>query len=207
MTHKIKLTIGIPSIPSREERFLKPLVKKLTDQIGERQDIQILIINDNKKMSVGKKREALFNSASGRYCCIIDDDDDVMDNFIAVLDKAITPDLDVDVICYNQETLHQGRVWTIKPSLLHKIEPPFDPLQDDEDGTPIPCLRPPWHWCTWKTEFVKSIPFPDINWGEDAIFVQHACQQAKTQLIIDQTLCQYRDDPTVSETEYDPNLN
>lgn len=203
MSSFIKLTIGIPSIPERKNQFLEPLIAKLTYQIGSRDDIQILCLSDNKKMSIGKKREALFHCASGKYTCLIDDDDDVMDNFIEVLSNVITEDLDVDVISFGQEVLSRGKVWKIKSSLTHGVVPPFRNLEE-RNGLTIPCLRPPWHWCAWRTDLAKQIPFPDINWGEDSFFVTEAGTRAKTELLLDEVLCRYIEDPNISQAIYDP---
>lgn len=198
----IKLTIAIPSLPSRMKMFLSPLYAKLLAQIGDQKDIEVLSIMDNKTMSVGKKRTRLFGIANGKYTCIIDDDDDVADDFVETMRKAITQDLDVDVICYNQEANMNGTVWIVKANLNHDKQHPYDQMKLGKDGQPIPCLRPPWHWCAWKTEFAKRIPFGDSNTQEDTVFVMQAIEQAETQLVIDKTLCKYRWSPSVSQAQF-----
>ena len=81
---------------------------KITTQIGDRKDIEIVSILDNKKISIGKKRHLLHKIAQGKFCAIIDDDDDVAPNFIDEVYAAIKENPDVDVIHYNQEAIFDG---------------------------------------------------------------------------------------------------
>jgi hypothetical protein len=189
--NKIKLTIAIPSLPSRIEKHLLPLWDKLNKQIKNEKDIEVITLMDNKNMSVGQKRTRLFGMAKGRYTCLIDDDDDVTKDFIEIMREKITDDLDVDVICYHQLASLINKPWIIKTSLEYDKIHPYEQAQIDIEGNPMPCHRPPWHWCAWKTEFAKKIPFGDSNTQEDTLFVIQAAEQAKTQLVIDRIMCRY----------------
>lgn len=198
----IKLTIGIPSLPERSNTYLNPLYSKLLSQIGDSKDIEVLSIMDNRVMTVGRKRSLLFHIAQGKYTCIIDDDDDVTDDFIETMRKVINDDLNVDVICYNQDANIDGKSWTIKTSLNYNKKFPFDQLMVDYFGNPVPCNRPPWHWCAWKTDFAKQIPFGDSNTQEDTIFVMDAISKAKSELVLDKIMCKYRWSSSVSAAPY-----
>ena len=111
--NNIKLTIGIPSLPNRTRMHLEPLYARLMAQIGDQKDVEVLTIMDNKVMTIGRKRSSLFHIAQGKYTCIIDDDDDVTPDFVDTMRKAITDDLIVDVICYNQDANIDGKSWII----------------------------------------------------------------------------------------------
>jgi len=198
----IKLTIAIPSISSRLRMHLEPLYAKILAQVGDKKDVEVLSIVDNKTMSIGRKRTRLFGIASGRYTCIIDDDDGITDDYVETMRKVITNDLNVDVICYDQEANMNGTVWTVKTSLDHNQVHPFDQMQIDSSGKPIPCCRPPWHWCAWRTDFAKKIPFGDANSQEDTVFVIEAIKQAKSQLVLNKTLCKYKWSPSVSQAPF-----
>jgi len=200
----IKLTIGIPSIPERMSNYLSPFYKKLMDQIGDSKDIEVISLMDNKVMSIGRKKNILFSLAQGKYTCVIDDDDDVVDDFIETLRNSITRDLDVDVICYNQEAIVDGKKWIVRTNLDHNKIIPFDQLQKDTSGNPIPCNRPPWQWCAWRTDFIKQISFENISWGEDAVFIAEASTRAKTQLVLDKIMCKYKWDSQVSAAPHQP---
>lgn len=195
----IKLTIAIPSIPSRNRQFLQPMYAKLMSQIGENRDVEVVSIMDNKIMTIGRKRSLLFKIAQGKYTCIIDDDDDVVPDFVNTLRNLINDDMNVDVISYDQEAIIEGRPWLIKSSIKHNLNPPFDQLKTDSNGNALPCHRPPWHWCAWRTEFAQSIDFGDCNWGEDAIFVSSAVKNAKTEHRLEKVMCKYQWSAAISE--------
>ena len=74
MFQQIKLSILIPSIPSRFRRFQK-LFEKINAQATN--EVEILGLFDNKKRSIGHKRDALVQMSKGEYVCFCDDDDDV----------------------------------------------------------------------------------------------------------------------------------
>jgi hypothetical protein len=59
----MKLSILIPSVPSRRKFFLDRLLDDLEKQIGDRNDVEILVLYDNKKRSLGQKRSDLLNLA------------------------------------------------------------------------------------------------------------------------------------------------
>jgi len=94
----MKLSILIPSIPSREDR-LNRIYAKLLDQVGER-DVEILVFIDNKKRSIGLKRDALVQMSIGDYVAFVDDDDDVSDDYID--EMLIGCEAGKDVICFWQ---------------------------------------------------------------------------------------------------------
>lgn len=200
--NNIILTIGIPSLPDRTRTHLEPLYNRILSQIGDKKDIEVLTIMDNRVMTIGRKRTLLFHIAQGKYTCIIDDDDDVTPDFVQKMREVITNDLNVDVICYNQDANIDGKSWIIRTSLKHNTIFPFDQLMVDQFGNSIPCNRPPWHWCAWRTDFAKNIPFGDSNTQEDTIFVIDAISKAKSELVLDKVLCTYRWSSNVSQAPY-----
>ena len=63
----MKLSITIPSLPSRLDKF-SSLFTKIQNQIPNgSKEIEILSLIDNKNKSVGRKRQALFQLARGDY--------------------------------------------------------------------------------------------------------------------------------------------
>ena len=199
------LTIAIPSLPSRYRKNFEGLYLKIQNQIKDRKDIQILSLLDNRTMSIGEKRTKLFSVSSGIYTCIIDDDDDVSDDFVSSIIEKIDLNNLVDVICYNQLASVNGKKWIIKTSLSHNKVHPFDQLQTDIQGNPIPCFRPPWHWCAWRTDLARTVGFGDSNCHEDAIFVREISKIAKTEIRIDKILCYYNESQTPFNSSLDIN--
>ena len=70
---------------------------------------------DNKRRSVGSKRNCLLDSAHGEYVSFIDDDDEVATDYVdKILRNIVTarrPPEPADVICFGQRaTLHPHNV-------------------------------------------------------------------------------------------------
>ena len=85
---QIKLSILILSIPSRLEQY-EILQNKLLDQIGDREDVEVLSFIDNKSLHIYEKRNVLLQAARGSHLCWLDDDDDIADNYISRLTEVI----------------------------------------------------------------------------------------------------------------------
>lgn len=201
----IKLTIGIPSIPSRMRMGLEPLFAKLQSQIGERKDVEVISLMDNKLMSIGRKKQLLLQIARGKYTCIIDDDDDISSNFVYEICEAIQNNDGVDVICYDQEAIIEGVSYLVTTDINHPKNPPFEQLPQHPKnslGEYVPCKRPPWQWCSWNTEFCNKFKFGDSNWGEDSFFVENALKEVKTQYKINKILHIYKWSSKTSEAPF-----
>ena len=97
----IKLSILILSIPSRFD-IVRPLIDKLMDQIGDKEDVEILSLMDNKSLHIYEKRNELMKIARGSHLTWLDDDDDISDNYVSKLTETIENNPDVDVISFNQ---------------------------------------------------------------------------------------------------------
>ena len=72
----MKLSIIIPAVPSRFEK-----ARKLFEfmQANSTDEVEILLLFDNKKRSIGKKREAILELAQGDYFWMVDDDDGIFE--------------------------------------------------------------------------------------------------------------------------------
>ena len=101
-------TIMILSIPSRIDK-LKDLMAKLEKQIGSREDVEILCLVDNKKQTIGKKRQNVLNAATGQYVACLDDDDTIADDYVQTICDAIENSEELpDVIAFNQHCTING---------------------------------------------------------------------------------------------------
>tara|TARA_Y100000356_G_C11185794_1_gene249365 strand:- start:52 stop:684 length:633 start_codon:yes stop_codon:yes gene_type:complete len=167
----IKLSILILSIPSRIH-FLKQLLDKLEQQIGDREDVEILSIMDNKSFGISEKRNKLMQLARGSHLTWIDDDDDISESYVSTLTETIAKNPEVDVISFDQMCYLEGKVARV----FAEMGNPHDPvLLDSDDPTRYKdTLRPPYHWCCWKTSLAASESFrnphdmegvgEDIDW-------------------------------------------
>lgn len=154
---KLKLSILILSIPSRLEKY-KILQDKLLDQIGDREDVEILCLIDNKSMHIYEKRNELLRSARGSHIVWLDDDDDVADTYIERLTQAIELTPDADVVSFNQDCYLNG----VHARVYCKMGNPHQPVTVVADGYSTgyaDTLRPPYHWCVWKRTLAQSEEF------------------------------------------------
>jgi len=159
----IYLSVLIPSIPERQNQ-LNLLLKRLEGQINKlpvKDEVEIIVLMDNKQITIGEKRERLKNMAQGKYFCLLDDDDNIDEAYIEELHNACKNE-DVDVIYFDTWASVDGQVGTIKVSIEHPTNEQFVAGQDT--------LRKPSHVNAWKTEKFRGFKFGDRNYGEDFDF-------------------------------------
>jgi hypothetical protein len=187
----MQLSILIPSIPSRWERAQKLYSKILAMCQGK--DIEVLLFMDNKKRTVGGKRDSLVQVSRGKYFMFVDDDDDL----ISVDEIYQATFQDVDVITFKQRCVGYDANKTpfiVTFGLGNNNEENLGPVY----GMYLDCKRPPYHVCAWNSRF-KSVRFPEKSYGEDWDWVQQCLPMAKTEVFIDKILHSYSYDPKVSE--------
>lgn len=158
----IKLSILIPSIPSRLE-MMAATCKRIVELIGDRNDIEVLVLTDNKMRSIGMKRDALVQAAIGEYLCFVDDDDEVYDNYITEIINAIEVSNGADVIAIQQHaTINGGNKFIIDFSVNYENEEALC-----KGGVWQDTKRKPFHVCPFKRSVAQKHHFPDANYGED----------------------------------------
>ena len=194
------LSILIPSIPSRLESHLIPLVRQLEGQIEKIRhpnEIEIIVLCDNKKRSIGAKRQALLNMAQGEYITYLDDDDvpniDYIKRFVRAYIYGYPSERQMifDVATFNQNVLLNGETYKVRFQHGH---PTNDELIKDAIT-----IRPPWHVCFWRREVVQHCTFPDTNYGEDWAWAEQANKKAKYAHHINHEMMTYVYDSKVSE--------
>ena len=178
---KIQLSILTPTIPGRESQLLK-LTEKLQKQIGDL-PVEHLSLCDNRKRSIGAKRQSLVDIAQGKYIAFCDDDDDISDNYVEEILKAIC--VDSDVITFEQDSFYND----------HYSKVVFGLNNPDQGFTPNGItLRAPWHVCAWKKSNVKTCQFGESNYGEDLVWSRQARRRVLTAFHIAKVLHTYRHD-------------
>jgi len=181
-----KLSILIPSVPNRVVTKMLPLYTKLEDQISRLtnpKDVEVLVFLDNKRRSIGYKRESLLYIARGNYVAFADDDDLVEDYYVEEAIKAIDKADDVDVITFKEQVfINQNGPF----ELTFKLGYP------NNDPVTIPnAKRPPWHCCFWKRKLAQKFHFPDSMYGEDWAWASQVNSVASTSYHIDKFMRTY----------------
>jgi glycosyltransferase involved in cell wall biosynthesis len=182
------LSVLIISIIERQEK-LGHLLNRIKDKHDE--EVEICVLIDNKKHTIGEKRNVLLSMVKGRYFTFLDDDDDIDDTYFDVLiDVLRSNSLDVDVVAFKQACY-----------LKDETEPCFivDADMNNLTNESIPLEGPwkqeykrlCWHWCVFNTERFKSVRFDQCSYYEDIIWLQKIYPTIRTQLKIDKVLHKY----------------
>jgi len=188
-----QLSILIPSIPSRWNLSTALYGNLLT--MAEGKEIEIIMLTDNKKMTIGEKQNHLKNMCSGKYFCFLHDDDSLVS-----LDDIYQASLfDVDVISFKAKCRNSdGSSYIVTQQLGNPVE------HNSKDGRYLDMKRPPWTNCFWHSKF-KEFSFPSISYSEDWEWVKQCLAVAKNSIHIDKTLFEYRFDENVTEASTESN--
>jgi glycosyltransferase involved in cell wall biosynthesis len=188
---KILLSIMILSIPSRIEQYLVPLYNKLLKQCNNIDSVEILCLIDNKSMSIGEKRQAILNSARGKWVGFMDDDDDVSDDYISSLVDSAKNN-PADVITFDQHCIVNGNEFTVNFSMSNPNERYVYGMKH--------VRRPPFHICYWRSEIAKQSKFEQSSYGEDYAWCLGMYPLIKSETHIDKYLHLYKYDDRTSES-------
>lgn len=186
----IKLSILVSTIPSRLHTFYPRLIADLNWQSRNRADVEIIALYDNKKRSVGAKRNSLISLAQGEFLTFIDDDDRIAHDYVDSIMNCIDVNTDADCIVFDCiTTINRAKTVYSKYSITYN----YHELDGQWRGKPA-------HTMVWKSNIAKKHIYQDINFGEDVDWVIRACDDIKKEVRIDKVLYFYDFDSTVSET-------
>lgn len=186
---KMKLSILICTVPSRIDDFFPSILKKL-DKQAELKDVEILYLGDNKKRTVGQKRNDLLALAQGKYVVFVDDDDDITDDYVAEILNGTNSDADVinfHVMC------------SVNGGEYRRVD--YDASFTRNSNKPTHYERQPNHIMCIKKELAIKAGFPKKNVGEDDEFAKRLSRLLKTQAFIEKTLYYYNFSHQTSETQ------
>ena len=158
MKKQISLSVLILSLTERLDLSGK-LLKKL-DTLCKYDDVEILVLTDNRKKSITEKRNNLLDICSGDYIAFLDDDDDVTDDYFNEL-VPICRKNEYDVITFNQYCNVNGFEFHVSFDYGNPIEGiDYNLIQSNPE---YKVKRPPWHVCAWKKDIVKNEKFIEIR--------------------------------------------
>jgi len=191
MTQPILLSILIPTVVGREKQY-KHLLNRIMKS-GNGFDIlsgrvEYIKFCDNKEMTIGEKRERLYQMANGLYSWQIDDDDDISDNAIELILNAIKSNPDVDVISFEEYVNMDGKEYRSNHAAIYSGW--------EGDGNSIfpdgfHFHRTPFFKSVIRTELAKSIPIQKIRFGEDHAFANDLHPLIKSEFHISEPLYRY----------------
>lgn len=159
----MKLSILTPAVPSRFQGPALRLCAKLYKQIGNH-PVEHLVFLDNKRRTVGEKRDALLRMAKGDYVAYVDDDDDISDDYVAELLAAF--ESEPDVVTFNQHCTVNDLQFEVQFKLGNPNEAPYGCAT---------IKRNAWHVCAWKRTLAIQSSFPANSYGEDWQYAAKLC--------------------------------
>jgi len=149
------LSLLIPSVPERFT-FLSSLLADLHQQAFGK-PVEILVLIDNKKRTIGDKRNQLLKQAQGRFVAFIDDDDQISPHYVDALLEAIEKEPRADCIVFDVQVKLNG----ISDKLCkYGVE-----YQHGQDAQYY--YRKPNHLMCYARRIALVHQFQDISYGED----------------------------------------
>lgn len=173
----VKLSILMASVSSRLATKMPRVFLDLERQ-AKGKDVEVLVLLDDRKRSIGHKRNALVSIAQGAFVAFVDDDDRVAHDYVDCLlerigdGDALRPDVivfDVWVSGYYERCGLSDRLCSY--DLDHEHQTLTDRYH-----------RKPNHLMAWRTALVKQEPFSDSSSGEDTDWAHRICRRFVKQL-------------------------
>lgn len=191
MKKNITLSILILSLTERLD-LANQLFKKL-DSLCKYDDVEILILTDNRKKTITEKRNNLLDICSGNYIAFLDDDDDVTEKYFDEL-VPICRKNEYDVITFNQYCNVNGFQFYVTFDYGNPTEGVDYKFLSRNPNYMV--KRPPWHVCVWKSEIAKSEKFINIRNEynescEDAEWIERLNKKVNNFYKIDDVLHKY----------------
>ena len=179
----MKLSILIATIPERQALFGKLMAHIERQASG----LPVEVLYDaapKSEISIGAKRQALLEGASGKYVVFVDDDDAVADTYVSDILQATEED--PDCIGFQIEVHGMGGVRNASASNR------YERWAENVDG--FHYVRTIYHKTPVKREHALSIGFKDMRFAEDHDYSERlkASGLLKNEVYIDKVLYIYR---------------
>lgn len=181
----IDLSVLVLSLHTRYRTFGLSIQDQLWTQyamlpIRDQRRVEILILTDNKSLTIGAKRSILANAARGRYIQFVDDDDRVADDMLAAVLAATRSGTDV-ITFLASVTLDGG------PAKICRYSASFHQDYNTEEEY----RRIPNHICAVRRELAVETGWGDLTWGEDRDYSARLLPRLETETAIDRVLYHY----------------
>lgn len=202
----VNLSILIPTVYGRENN-LSSLLKSLSKYspidvksdlkenefgyIGTRydlEDVEIIVVKDNKQNTIGAKREYMYSLANGLYSQMTDDDDELAPNAIQLILEAIKSNPEVDCITFEEHIDIDGKIEKSNHSLIYGD---WEGEGGKELWDGFHYHRTPFMKDVIRTDIARSVPIPHIRFGEDHQWAQALKPRLKTEVHIPEQLYKY----------------
>ena len=177
----MKLSILIPSVFERYE-----LLKKLTDEMNkqingnpESKQVEIVVLLENRRRTIGHKRNDLLELSKGDYVVFVDDDDRISDDFVKELLLATKNNF--DCIVYDVSVSINGG----NPKICK-----YGKEYQHSEDTNYYYRKPNPRMC-YKREVAIKHKFKDMSFYEDDEWAERSTPSIQSQYRINKVLYMY----------------
>lgn len=191
----MKLSVLICSVHTRRNTFLPVILNELYRQYdllseSEKNDVEIIVLQDNKKIMLGTKRNFMVDMAQGQYVVFVDDDDRINQLY---LKKLLTASYNLtDCITFKALVTING---TDAKECIYSVKFYSDANFEDRYE------RIPNHICAIKRELARKVNYPAIPYGEDSGFSKEIKKYLQTEHFINEVLYFYDYNSQTTETQ------
>lgn len=181
------LSIHIPTVNGREEKFnrIASKIKKQVDKVAP-DDIEVFSCKDNKEISIGRKRQIMYEASKGVYSWQIDDDDDIADDAIELI-YGVCQAEKYDCITFIEKCIFIGQQPQIRFA-NHSIK--YHDWAEHSDNYYY--VRTPYFKSVIKTEHCIAAGVQDVRFGEDHLFSVAVKPYLQTEFHINKPLYIYQ---------------
>jgi len=189
----MRLSILVCGVPKRLgtgpwQGSLTKVVRHLCSLASYYEDVEVLCLIDNKKRTVGDKRNALLAIAKGEYVVFVDDDDMVDWNYVDEIYGALRTN--PDVVTFVAEA-------QINDAPAKMVFYNYHRNEDRADSY----MRMPDQKCVIRRTLALQIGFKDVNCGEDYDFASRLQPFIKSYVHIDKRIYYYLYRDNITEAQ------
>jgi hypothetical protein len=156
-------------------------------------NVEIISLKDNKELTIGEKRELLYQLANGTHSLMVDDDDELAPNAIKLILEAINSNPEIPCITFKEKCTINGEY----KSSNHSIK--YSQWMDNQDGYDY--VRCPFYKDVIRTDIAKSVPFEHIRYNEDERWSMAIKPFLTDEIHIEEELYYYFYEPKESHNE------
>lgn len=175
----IKLSILLPTVIERTEVF-NVLYEELQKQ-AKGKPVELIVMCDNKEISIGAKRQQLLQKAKGEYIVFIDDDDWIAEDYI----DQILANAKKDAIGFQIECIFDGT-----NKCLASASARYKDWAENVDGYRY--VRSTYHKTPVKRELALKVGFGDKRFGEDYDYSKKLVRLVRSENYINKVMYYYR---------------
>ncbi len=190
------LSIMLPTTVDRRKLFyglLESVVGQINDlSIGD--FIEVLIDEDCKEKSIGKKRQALLEKATGIWVVGIDSDDFIADTYLRDIVNALNTTPNTDHVGFLEQCCIDGEHSLSIFSIRHQN------WAENQDGYDhIRCANPK---SVIRRTKALQVGYQDLRYGEDRIFSEAVTPLLTSEVFIEKELYFYIHNSTPHTERY-----